>query len=55
MAKAVAQRGDGVINGWATGPVRIGLFLGDEAVVPAQDRARGAPRVMKSAITGSAP
>jgi hypothetical protein len=34
------QRGDGVIDVWATGPVRVGPLLGDQAAVPAQDRAR---------------
>jgi hypothetical protein len=35
------QRGDGVVEGWATATVRVGPFPGDQAAVPPQDRGRG--------------
>jgi hypothetical protein len=35
------QRGDGVVEGWATGAVRVGPFVGHQVAVPAQDRGRG--------------
>ena len=35
------QRGDRVVDGWATGTVRVGPLLGHQAAVPPQDRGRG--------------
>ena len=35
------QRGDDVVDRWATGPVRIGPPSAHELTMPAQDRARG--------------
>ena len=35
------QDGDGLVEGWAPGAVRIGPLLGHEAVVPPQDRGGG--------------
>jgi hypothetical protein len=35
------QRGDGVVEGWATGAIRMGPLLGYQAAVPPQDRGRG--------------
>ena len=35
------ERGDGRVEGWAAGVVRVGPFLGHQAAVPAQDRGRG--------------
>jgi hypothetical protein len=35
------QGGDRVVDWWATGAVRVGPFLGDQAAVPPQDGGRG--------------
>jgi hypothetical protein len=35
------QRGDDVVDRWASGPVRVGPPSAHELAVPAQDRARG--------------
>jgi hypothetical protein len=34
------QRGDRVVEGWATGAVRVGSLLGHQAAMPPQDRGR---------------
>jgi hypothetical protein len=35
------QRGDRVLEGWATGAVRVGPLLDNQPAVPPQDRGRG--------------
>jgi len=35
------QGGEGVVDGWSSGPVGVGPLSADEATVPAQDRVRG--------------
>jgi hypothetical protein len=35
------QRGDRLVDKWATGAVRVGPLLGHQVAVPAQDRGRG--------------
>lgn len=37
---ALAEHGHGILEGWTSDAVGIRLFLGDQVMVPAQDRAR---------------
>jgi hypothetical protein len=41
MGQPFDQRGDRVVDGWATATVRIGPLLGHQPAVPPQDRGRG--------------